>query len=210
MMLEQHAPCAVWHITESEEQLCSLLRHPEYYADKVSTLRHGSRRMLEVLAVRCALCQHMQGVEQRVAYDASGKPQLADSPLQLSISHTQDYAAVITSPWPVGIDIERRGNRVQRVVSHYLQPSECALFAPGIGTLDNMLLLHLAWSAKETAFKVLGNDYYDLLRLTQVTAVDTESHTLTLAVCRRNEPLLIHYDYTAEYVLTWCVVSPKM
>ena len=37
---------------------------------------------------------------------------------------TTDYAAVIASEHPVGIDIERRGKRVARVVSHFLKPDE--------------------------------------------------------------------------------------
>ena len=141
----------------------------------------------------------------------------------ISISHTRDYAAVIRSDVPVGIDIERREQRVQRVVSHFLKHEEVArleleasmanagpdgsLSASTTGDNDcdtvYALLLHLAWSAKEAAFKVLGQAYYDLMNLTTVSRVNWQDRTLTLEVEGRGLPLLIHFDYTDDYVLAW-------
>ena len=44
----------IWRINESEEELRAQLEHPELFADKVKNLKPGSKRLLEVLAVRCA------------------------------------------------------------------------------------------------------------------------------------------------------------
>lgn len=196
----------VWKITESEEELKASLHHPEYYAEKVANLKPGSRRLLEVLAVRRALKELFYGEEQRIVYDAEGRPFLADdkgsteaSPY-ISVSHTQGYAAVITSAYPVGIDIERLGQRVQKVTSHFLRHEELSLLAI---SSDIDLALHLAWSAKETAFKVLGRDYYDLQHLTTVLHINWEKKVLTLAVEQHEMPMSIHFDYTDEYVLTY-------
>ncbi len=197
----------VWKITETEDELRASLSRPELYAEKVQNLKPGSRRLLEVLAVRRALKELFYGEEQLVVYDEHGKPFLAeqedavsDKKPYISISHTQDYAAVITSVVPVGIDIERIGNRVQKVVSHFLKEEE--LVTLSLYT-EKVPALHLAWSAKEAAFKILGQAYYDLQHLTTVTHIDTEKKTLLLAVNDRNQPLIVHYDYTEDYVLAW-------
>lgn len=205
----------VWNINETEEELRASLSHPEYFADKVQNLKPGSRRLLEVLAVRRALKELFYGEEQRVVYDEHGKPSLADLATAaktaetssqgkklpfISISHTQGYAAVISSKVPVGIDIERIGNRVEKVISHFLKEEELVTLSM---YTDQVPALHLAWSAKEAAFKILGQEFYDLQHLTTVTHVDTEKKILLLAVKGRTQPLIVHFDSTDEYVLAW-------
>lgn len=194
----------IWKITESEEELRAQLSHPELYADKVARLKPGSRRLLEVLAVRRAMKELFYGAEREVLYTPDGAPYLADGPY-LSISHTDGYAAVITSDVPVGIDIERIGSRVQKVVSHFLRPEEIAILQlyP-----DYNLSLHLAWSAKEAAYKVLGKAYYDLQNRTTVQHIDWQQKRILLAVDNQQTPLHIHFDYTDEYVMTWVQTAP--
>lgn len=219
----------VWHITESEQELRDSLQHPEYFAEKVGPLKPGSRRMLEVLAVRRAMKELFYGEEQQVIYDEHGRPSLDPSCWNhhsgavpfISISHTTDYAAVICSEQPVGIDIERRAERVARVTNRFLKPEEVARLSllseyesdrlkSQLDDSDRQpaewfftLFLHLCWSAKEAAFKVLGPDYYDLQRLTTVTLLSLQLRQITLQVEGREKPLSVHFDCTDDYVLTW-------
>ena len=190
----------IWNINETEEELRAGLSHPEYFAEKIANLKPGSRRLLEVLAVRRALKELFYGEEQEVVYDEHGKPSLKAGKPYISISHTHGYAAVISSDVPVGIDIERIGNRVEKVVSHFLKQEELvtlALYSEAVPTL------HLAWSAKEAAFKVLGQEYYDLQHLTTISHINVSQKTMSLNVEGRQQPLVVHYDYTEDYVLAW-------
>ena len=189
----------IWKIDESEEVLRAQLSHPELFEQKAANLKPGSRRMLEVLAVRCALKELLYGEEREVLYTEDGAPYLEGGPY-LSISHTDGFAAVFTCGVPVGADIERRGKRVQRVTSHFLRPEELTVLTI-TGQLD--LALHLAWSAKEAAFKILGHDYYDLQHRTTVQYIDWESQILLLGVDAQDKPLTVHFTYTDEYVLAW-------
>lgn len=194
-------------IPAEAEELWSQLEHRELVAAKVERLKPESRRLREILATRVLLKQVLGGTEVEVLYDEEGGPRFAtpfDS-YRLSISHTDGHAAVLVSEWPCGVDIERRGNRVQKVVSHFLTPDEEALLAR---QKDVALALHLAWSAKETAYKVLGKDYYDLQNLTSVIAIDETSRVLSLHVEGKDEPLLIRYTIHPEYVLTWLEMGP--
>ena len=101
---------------------------------------------------------------------------------------------------PVGIDIERRGDRVQRVVPQFLTPDEVTVLSL---TPDIDLAFHLAWSGKESAFKVLGQSFYDLKKLTSIVCVDMERKLILLHVEGRELPMRIHFDFTEDYVLTW-------
>ena len=191
----------VWKITESEDELRASLSHPEYFEAKIRNLKSGSRRLMEIWSVRRALKELMQGEEKPIVYDRFGKPSIdePDAPF-ISFSHTKDYVAVICSDVPVGIDIERRGDRVQRVIKQFLTPDEIAVLAL---TPDIDLAFHLAWSGKESAFKVLGQSFYDLKKLTSIVHVDTTQKLVQLHVEGREEPMHIHFDYTDDYVLTW-------
>lgn len=190
----------IWNINETEEELRASLSHPEYFAEKIANLKPGSRRLLEVLAVRRALKELFYGEEQEVVYDEHGKPSLKAGKPYISISHTQGYAAVISSEVPVGIDIERIGNRVEKVVSHFLKQEELVTLAL---YSDAVPALHLAWSAKEAAFKILGQEYYDLQHLTTISHINVAQKTMSLNVEGRPQSLIVHYDYTEDYVLAW-------
>ena len=191
----------VWKITETEEELRASLSHPEYFEAKIRNLKPGSRRLMEILSVRRALKELMYGEEKRIVYDRYGKPSIdePDAPY-ISFSHTKQYVAVITSDVPVGIDIERRGDRVQRVVPQFLTPDELTVLSL---TPDIDLAFHLAWSGKESAFKVLGQSFYDLKKLTSIVCVDMERKLILLHVEGRELPMRIHFDFTEDYVLTW-------
>lgn len=193
-------------ITGSEDELLAGLEHPEYVAAKIEHLKPGSRRRLEVLAVRRAL-KELLGEEYEVLYDELGAPRLANNSKHISISHTNDYVAVIADEQsPVGIDIERRGTRVQKVVSHFLRPEELELLSQ---TGDMDLALHLAWSAKEAAYKVLGHEYYDLQHLTTIKCMDMNRQTIELHAVHRELPLALNYSYTEEYVVVWLTLPDK-
>ncbi len=191
----------VWKITETEEELRASLSHPEYFEAKIRNLKPGSRRLMEILSVRRALKELMYGEEKRIVYDRFGKPSIdePDAPY-ISFSHTKQFVAVIASDVPVGIDIERRGDRVQRVVPQFLTPDEVTVLSL---TPDIDLAFHLAWSGKESAFKVLGQSFYDLKKLTSIVCVDMERKLILLHVEGRELPMRIHFDFTEDYVLTW-------
>lgn len=186
-------------IEQSASEMLQGLEHQEYFAAKISNLKPDSRRLQEVLAVRCLL-KDLLGHEAIVEYSAQGAPSLPYENCQVSISHTDGYAAVIIGDEPVGIDIERRGRRVQKVASRFLQPQEEQL----IDSLqDPILAMHLVWSAKESAFKILGEKYYDLQNLTEIVGFDFEKKIMTMNVKGLQEPLTVHFEYTDEYVLTY-------
>lgn len=199
----------VAHIDKTADEYEASLENKDYYADKVADLKPESRRRLEVLAVRCLL-KDMMGEEQQIAYNQYGAPSFVKPSSQtpyLSISHTDGFVAAIVGGKPVGIDVERRGRRVEKVVSKFMQDAEIALVESLQNASDDkeqarFLCLHLIWSAKEAAFKVLGQEYYDLQNLTCVKEIDFINKVMKMEVNGQN-PLTVHFDYTEDFVLCY-------
>jgi 4'-phosphopantetheinyl transferase len=86
-------------------------------------------------------------------YDTYGKPCLKNSGVHLSIAHSGEYSAVITSrTTPVGIDIERLKDRIFRIRDRFLSPEEDSSICE-----PNLLeKLYVAWGAKEALYKIHG------------------------------------------------------
>lgn len=81
-------------------------------------------------------------------HDPDGAPLLAGSDLNISISHSRNYAAIMLHPsLRCGIDIEEpRMAQLERVRAKFLSPAEQMA---GVNLLD-------AWTAKEAVFKAAG------------------------------------------------------
>ena len=103
------------------------------------------------------LLKELLGEEVRVDYHSTGAPFLACVPLYISISHTKDYVAVILDERPTGIDIEYRSDRILKIRSRFMNPEEEAGIDPGHEV--EHLLIH--WCAKETLFKIIGQEGVD-------------------------------------------------
>ncbi len=146
--VDDHTTLAVWKMEESEEQLLSLFsRLRNIYEEKIATMTNSHRR-LEYLSVR-ALLLHLLGKEPNIVYDKNGKPSLPEDDLNISISHTNLYVAVIVNDnKEVGVDIEMKKDKIFRVRHKFVSTKEkidpnCEL---------ESLLIH--WCAKEAVYKM--------------------------------------------------------
>lgn len=149
----------IWKMTESSEELKAMLPPSSSYLKESERLSANQKRLKEFLTARVLVLTLLPGSSQ-IIYLPSGKPRFADGKLNLSISHTRNYVAVLFSEiGEVGIDIETISERILKLKSRIVSVHESAVSA-----LD--LLLH--WSAKETAFKILdveGLDFTKNLRV---------------------------------------------
>lgn len=103
----------------------------------------GGPRAVDQLLLRAA------GPGARVIHDPDGAPLLVDSPLNISISHSRNFAALaVDADRRIGVDIEEpRLEQLRRVISKFLSPDEL----PEWG--ERLLQ---AWTCKEAVFKAAG------------------------------------------------------
>lgn len=141
----------VWKLEESAEKLLALIDLSEKEKLYFSRIKNTSRQR-QWLSCRALLKEmHPSGIE--IVYTQSGKPLTNKPSLNISISHTTKFSAVILSKdHGVGIDLERISERLKRVSPKMASEKERRMAAS-----DNKKELeHLTtiWCAKETIFKL--------------------------------------------------------
>lgn len=204
LLLQHIAPLwGVWKIEESSETLLALLKNAEEYLPELDGIRTEHRRR-EWLASR-VLLQELLGSPLRIAYHLNGAPYLPDSPLHISISHTKGYAAVLLQNHPAaGIDIEYHSERVLKIRSRFMAPEEEA----GIDKEHETEHLLLHWCAKETLFKMIGQEEVDFRKHLHVRPFRyAEEGSCTAHETRTEQGSVYRLNYlvTPAFVLTWSV-----
>lgn len=143
---------AIWRIEEGAEELYNQLQLDEQEKAYYEKLKVGKRN-LHWLGTRVLLRQLLRTDEYiDCKVDAHGKPFLVNSPYHISLSHSFDYAAVMISKSPVGIDIEQVKDKVERIANKFMRNEEMAF----INEKNKINQLYVCWCAKEAIYKCFG------------------------------------------------------
>jgi len=103
--LDNKAEIAVWHVTETEEELKSITSVPTDEMEEISLFRSESQRR-QKLAVR-ALINEVFEEKMYLNHHDNGQPYLENCATNISITHTENYVAIIIhDDEEVGIDVE--------------------------------------------------------------------------------------------------------
>ena len=149
--LDNDAEIGVWQITETEEELKELSSTPTDEMEEISFIRSESLRK-QRLAVR-ALLNTMFDDKVYLSHHDNGKPYIENNPINISITHTAKYVAVILHEEEnVGIDIESLDRDFSVVEKKALSEDE-------IEDLEDEKRneqLAIYWCAKEAIYKKLS------------------------------------------------------
>jgi phosphopantetheinyl transferase len=196
---------AVWAMTESVDELLSFT--PDELRCQAAQGIVLDKRKKEFLATRLLL-DLLLGATCWVQYHDSGKPYLANSSWQISISHTDGFAAAIIHPTQsVGIDIEYISSRVLRIRDRFLSLAE----TEHLSELHPVTHLLLHWSAKESVFKALGEsdvDFRSQLIISPFDCLAGGEFKLQEFRSGRNDWYDVYYCQNDFFVLT-CTVGPE-
>ena len=184
----QDARFGIWEMSDSPSD------YHEWYAE-ASLLYKSEARRKEYVFVR-ALLERMTGAKQVILHDKSGKPYL-DGNMQISLSHTKGYCAVIVSDSrAVGIDIEYMSDRVDKIARKFIRNDE-----PMATTIQKLLL----WSAKEAVYKLFSSyrlDYFEM----RVFPFEVSWQGIMRIENLRNHSIVdVAYRVCQHYVLTYTI-----
>lgn len=156
-----HSRVGVWKITESEEELRSLTSIPSDELEEISYIKSESLRK-QRLAVR-ALLDAMFEDKVYLSHHDNGKPYIENNAINISITHTDRYVAVILNGEDeVGIDCESLDRDFTAVERKALSKEE-------LEDLDDEQKneqLAIYWCAKEAIFKLTSQ--YDVDFIEQI------------------------------------------
>ena len=151
---DYHSRVGVWQITETEEELRSLSSVPSDEMEEISYIKSESLRK-QKLAVRCLLDALF---EEKVylSHHDNGKPYIENSAMNISITHTNRYVAVILNPTDeVGIDCESLDRDFSAVKKKALSEDEIEEVEE-IDEEQRNEQLAIYWCAKEAVYKMIS------------------------------------------------------
>jgi hypothetical protein len=150
--IESQTRLGVWKIDEEKEVLKEQAVLDFFEEEQYASFKSEIRKK-QWLSYRILLKNMLSPEPVCLEYDAFGKPHLRNNRSYLSISHSGDYSAVITSNTrPVGIDIERLKDRIYRIKDRFLTIEE----DQNIGENNRLEKLYIIWGAKESLYKIYG------------------------------------------------------
>ena len=201
--LENEAVIGVWQITETEEELKELSSTPSDEMEEISFIRSESLRK-QRLAVR-ALLNTMFDDKVYLSHHDNGKPYIENNPINISITHTAKYVAVILHEEEnVGIDIESLDRDFSAVEKKALSEDE-------IDDLEDEKRneqLAIYWCAKEAVFKLLSRynvDFAEQIEIERFRPRGEGELEATFTSKDDEEEFDLEYITFDRHVLVWVV-----
>jgi 4'-phosphopantetheinyl transferase len=185
----------LWHITESAEELASFLVLTE------SNNFSKDSRNLHWLAARVLLKHLLGGNTFDLLKTDTGKPYLPDDDIEISLSHSGDYAAaIICNKEETGVDIEKIDPRIYRIAHKFLND-----FDKSFLTENDLVGHYLVWNAKEVLFKYYSKGAVDFRKHLFIDLSNRKKNELTATIKKEdfNAEISIQFKIEGEYVLTW-------
>ena len=185
---------AVWHITETEQQLLELIEeeprpsHPNKKSEWIVT-----RILVKYLSDLFEV--NYSGVDNL----SSGKPILLNQKAEISISHSFPMAsAMINLRKPCGIDLELPREKLKKVKSKFLNEKEN-------NAEYDILQLCKFWTAKEVLFKVYGDRALSFKNHMVVKLEDEWKATGMILKNSYEARYTIHFEPLNDYLMAFSV-----
>lgn len=196
---------AVWHITESEDELYMQLQLNHDELKHYQSLQQG-RRNMHWLGSRVLLRSLLNTTEYiDCQLDENNKPYLVNFPFEISISHSHDYAAVIIYEGKkVGVDVERIAEKVERIATRFLSKHELDF----ISEEHKRNQLYVCWGIKETLFKLYGKGNLPFIQGIQIAAfryAEKGKARAKIVKVDYEQEFEIDFEKIQDYMLTYCI-----
>ena len=202
--LENEAVIGVWQITETEEELIELSSTPSDEMEEISFIRSESLRK-QRLAVR-ALLNTLFDDKVYLSHHDNGKPYLENNPVNISITHTEKYVAVILHEEEnVGIDIESLDRDFSAVEKKALSEDEIDDLEDDEKRNEQLAIY---WCAKEAVYKLLSRynvDFAEQIEIERFRPRGEGELEATFTSKNEEEEFDLEYITFDRHILVWVV-----
>jgi len=196
----------VWQITETEEELRALTSIPSDELEEISYIKNESLRK-QKLAVRALLDTFFED-KVYLSHHDNGKPYIENSAVNISITHTNKYVAIILNEEEeVGIDCESLDRDFSAVEKKALSEDE-------IEDLDEDKRneqLAIYWCAKEAIYKKMSQHNVDFAEQIEIDDFrvrrEGELEATFIQKDGFEEELNLQYTTFDRHVLVWVASS---
>lgn len=168
---------------------------------------NSEQRKKEILVVRYLLNRYLG--KQRIEYNENGKPFLPGSDLNISISHSGNYIALISGRAKnYAIDIERKSKRLLKLAPRFLNRNELRIAESFEDELDYYTT---AWCVKECMIKWYGRKDIDFRKQIRVHTIQSHSNRIKASFIDHSEikEYIFHFLNIAEFKLVYMLNQPE-
>lgn len=202
---DYHSKLGVWQITESEAELRQMTSIPSDELEEISYIKSESLRK-QKLAVR-ALLDALFEEKVYLSHHDNGKPYIENSSMNISITHTNKYVAVLLNDTDeVGIDIESLDRDFSAVAKKALSEDEIEDIED-IDEEQKNEQLAIYWCAKEAIYKKMSQYNVDFAEQIEVDDFrfrgEGELDATFIEKDGFEEELLLRYMTFDRHVLVW-------
>ena len=202
--LDNTAKVAVWQITETEAELRELSSTPSDEMEEISFIKSESLRK-QRLAVRALLNQLFED-KVYLAHHDNGKPYIENDSINISITHTDKYVAVILDQNDeVGIDIESMDRDFSVVEKKALSDEEKDDLDDDRDEKNEQLAIY--WCAKEAIYKKMSQYNVDFAEQIEIDRFRSKGEGELEATFTHKdgyeEELELEYITFDRHVLVW-------
>ncbi|MBR4085577.1 MAG: 4'-phosphopantetheinyl transferase superfamily protein [Lachnospiraceae bacterium] len=159
------------------------------YCTEVS--KHKKHHAAGQFLLRCVLGNEVYEKAEFAKRD-HGKPYIVGTPIHYNISHSEQYAVLVTANSEVGVDVqEKRPARMETLAKRFFSKEEWLAFSKCDGEKEKKDLFFHIWCRKEAYGKYLGTGLNTKVLQTNVL-VDLE------------DVLFIEYEAVEGYQISIC------
>jgi phosphopantetheinyl transferase len=142
--IAQSSQMYIWRV---EEDISTVA---DAYRQKISCVKSSQRQIELIGEFHLAMVTEQIG---KIKYLDNGKPVLDEG--FISISHDQQLIGFYLSSIPIGMDIQRPTEQLERVKHKFCNEAELKALEQSETSLRDLTLI---WGAKEAIFKIYGED----------------------------------------------------
>ncbi|MGB2129350.1 MAG: 4'-phosphopantetheinyl transferase family protein [Flavicella sp.] len=139
--------------------------------------------------------------DDELYYNQEGKPFLKDG-THISISHSYEFAALIMSDQPVGIDIEKNRNKIVKIASKFVGTEQSY-----VDKLNPLAQLSVIWGGKEALYKIVetpGISFKNAIHIAPFTLKNLKAEAYTLIENIKTE-YTIHFETLDNFTLVYAL-----
>ncbi len=153
VLLSKTTKLYLWKITEDLSELRSQIRLKNSSIARLESMKSESHQK-GFLAVRMLL-QHNEYDDFDLYYDAFGKPHIKPQgcfvkDVEISISHSNNFSAIVISQEKVGLDIEQIKDKTVRIAPRFMD----VLHLENLSMEEKIKKATVIWGIKESIFKI--------------------------------------------------------
>ena len=184
---ENNSKISIWKMEEDLEELQIIF--PKI---NISHL-NSAKKKKEFLSVRILLNKLNPNYE--ITYNKYGSPQLSDGK-QISISHSNTFAAIIISEKNVGIDIEEISDKALQTASKFINKNNLVNLTNEKATL--------IWCVKECIFKLFQKGNIDFKKDIKIESFDTKEKSKLNCNFKGEEIIVNYWKIDNQYLAYVC------